>query len=681
MYEAKVRISVDDKQLSISEFGRDLTKTSTTQDANPIATQAELARSQRVLEEALVHVSFQGVSNLPELGAVKNDLKVSIVPATGILEMSYRSQNPELTPKLLNAVAEAMIQVNAESFRLKAGSVRGFLEAEVPKKRDQLTRAEAALSQYKQSQGIISLSTADGQDSSQMQGLVGSLTGLEEQERALSAQLQEARVRDSSLGRTTASGNLKNTYAAVRSGQDEELKSLRATLAELESELSVSRTRLTDNHPALASLIEKRDATRSLYRQKLSRLLPNNTSGKLPASVASDQVSQDLALKLILGETERSGLEAKLAVVRRNRAQLQSRLNQFPAKEQNLSELLRRRNEAASSVELLQGKLEEARVAEAELTSNISIIDRATKPSAPNWPSKPGVLVIATAAGIILAIGAVLLIETLDVTLRNSTEVSKLVKLPMLGVLPILPTPSLSRDRVRLFLDDSRLVEPYRALLKTIEFRSIEDLRVVVVSSALSGEGKSIVVSHLAAVSAILSRHTLIIDADLHRASQHELFDLVPQPGLADVIEERLSLAQAVQPTGIENLSVLTCGQSDTRSSQLLESARMRTVLAEAANHFDLVMVDTSPVTSTADATTLSHSSDGLLLVVRPNFTPRDILLQAVSELVDNQVRVLGVTLNGMNSQTEKYYRYPAESYQPHSKQLNHLPNKFKYVD
>lgn len=675
LYEATVRIMLDDKQLSVSELGRDLTTQTNTTDASPMATQAELARSQRVLQQAIAQAFPQGTDGLPEskvtIDQLKNSLTVSIVPATSILEMRYQSQDPLLTAKLINAVSEAMVKENAETLRSEARSTREFLEVEVPKKRAQLAQAEAVLSQYKRSQSIVSLTDSSGQDNTQTRNLVESLTNLEDQERVLSAQLQEAKARNNSLQKITDVGTLKNTYAAVRSGQDEELKRLRAKLTELESEVAISRARLTDNNPILLTLLEKRDATRALYTQKLSSLLPLNAPTNRPADIASDQVSQEFSSRLILGEIERSALESKLAAVRELLANFQTRLKQLPAREQAVAALIRQRAEAASSLDLLQRKLEEARIAEAQLVSNFRIIDHALAPTVPKWPSRPSVLVIATAAGIVLAIGVVLLLEVLDGTLRNATEAEKLVKLPVLGVLPVLPTASLSLEKPELFLNDLNSVESYRMLLKTMEFRSLENLRIIVVSSTLSGEGKSVVVSHLAIVSAMLSRRTLIVDADLRRPTQHKLLNLPTQPGITDVINGYKTLAQAVQPTSTENLSVLTCGELHARPSQLLDSPRVRTLLEEAAVHYDLVIIDTPPVTSCADAATLSRKSDGLLLVTRPNFTPKEILLRAVSELIGNHVPLLGVAVNGMTTQTEKYYRYAIEGYQPHVKRLN----------
>ena len=221
MYEATVRIMVNEKQLSVSDLGRDIATLPNAPGGNPIATQAELARSQRVLEQVRAQVVSQGTNNLPEskltTNELKDDLKVSIVPATNMLEISYRSQNPLLTARLLNAVSEPMVRENAKAIRAEASSARSFLEGQLPIKHELLAQAEAAESQYKKSSGVVSFTE-------QTKSLVESLANLEDQEGVLTAQVQEAKERANSLRRTTHAGTIKNTYTAVRTGQDAKLK-------------------------------------------------------------------------------------------------------------------------------------------------------------------------------------------------------------------------------------------------------------------------------------------------------------------------------------------------------------------------------------------------------------------------------------------------------------------------
>ncbi len=99
----------------------------------------------------------------------------------------------------------------------------------------------------------------------------------------------------------------------------------------------------------------------------------------------------------------------------------------------------------------------------------------------------------------------------------------------------------------------------------------------------------------------------------------------------------------------------------------------MKSLLEEAAAHYDLVIIDTPAVSSFADANALSQSSDGLVMIIRPNFTPKEMLLQTVSELTGNGVPILGVVVNGMTNQNQKHDRYPVKGYQPVSKSLKHF--------
>ncbi|NEQ14241.1 polysaccharide biosynthesis tyrosine autokinase [Moorena sp. SIO3A2] len=664
VYQVKARLMLDNKKVSVSELGDNLSQVpaNTPGGADPIATQAELVGSERLLQGALDEIALLGSSQEGlTIDTLREDLKVKIVPATNILELSYQGQNPELVTTVLNAVANAMVTESAEGIRSEARAVREFLEKEVPLRRLEVAAAEAALNKFKQTTGLVS-------PEEQTQLLVRSLATLEDQERAVSIQLQDAKTRSQELQTITSLNNTQNAYIAGRIGQDQELQALRAQLVELDRELAKMRSRLTDQNPAMISLVQERYELLTLYNQKLSRLLPTNQSNNqiiAPGDVASDQLSQDFTSRFILAQTERSALEQKLYLVQTERIKLQNRLGQIPVLRQPFASLVRRQEEAIASLKLLQNKLEEARIAEAQLVSNIQIIERAKLPSSPQEPNPKVVLVIATAAGIALAVGMVLLLEVMDNTLHDASEAEALLKLPRLGVLPKIPAQALSLEQPNRFLEDMRLMEPYRLLLTTMELRAQKTLQLIVVSSAVSGEGKSVVASHLGAVSVRFSRRTLIIDADWRHPMQHNLFGLPPKPKVTDVIDSNQTWRSAVQPTAIANLSILTCSDQPSGSATFLQSQMIKSILAAAADHYDLVIVDTPPVSSFADAHILSRYSDGLVIVTRPNFTQKDILLQTVSELKDSSTPILGFVANGISDRTQQYYFDSFDSYQP----------------
>ncbi|RCJ22314.1 chain-length determining protein [Nostoc minutum NIES-26] len=654
LYKTSGRLMLNEKQVSVSQLGRELSQVPLTAPggSNPLATQAELVKSQQVLQKAIARLS---PSEKITTGKINQYLKVKIIPATNILELTYESPNPILAAKVLNAVSETMVQESADTISSEARSVRKFLEVEVPKQRSRLKKAEAAESIYRRNSGIVAIED-------QTRTLVDSLAILEGQERTLWSELQEIQSRTYDLERITNASNINSAYSAVRGGEDDELKKLRAKFADLEAQVVEGRVRFTNTHPTLLNLIERRNGLLQLYTQKLALVSPNN-SAIAPEKVANDELSQNLTSQLITQKIERSAVENKLRTVQAQRAKLQASLVELPIKQEILNALVRQRIEAADSLKFLQSKFEEARIAEAQIVSNIRIIAQATVPDTPASPKQSVVLVIAGFFGIIFAVGVVLLLEVLDNTLRDASEAEKLLKLPLLGTLPRLTPQTLKLDSAEDFLDDLGLVEPYRMLFKTLEFRSRDRLQLIVVSSALSGEGKSIVVSHLATVSAMLSRRTLIIDADLHRPVQHQLFNLPAMPGISEVLENNQPLMDAIRPTAIENLSVLTCGELHQRPSQLLESAAMKSLMAEAAAHFDLVIIDTPPLCASIDAATLTQQSHGIMLVTRPGWTHKEVLQKTVSELTENGIPILGGVVNDMATDLEKYYRNSVNGY------------------
>ncbi|MGH7999920.1 MAG: GumC family protein [Brasilonema sp.] len=662
-YEAYARLMQDDKRVSVSELGRDLTQVSANAPGiSPLADQAELIKSQRVLERAIAIAFPQtkgDVSQSPVSTAeLSYNLKVKIVPATNILELSYQSRDPELAAKLLNAISKAMVEDNTEAISLEATKVRKFLYTkQLPEARKLLESAEKKEKEYKERSGIVSVEE-------QTKSLVQSIAAVEDKERTLSAQLQEIEAKDEDLRKITNTANPNNAYSSVRSGQDDEIKKLRAKLSELENKIIEARLRLTENHPTVINLVGERNALGAVLSEQLARVSSNDQSVSTN-NFAGDKLSEELNSKLVLNSIEQSAVRKSLENLQDKKKELQNRLEKLPLKQQELTVLTRKREEASASLKFLQGKFEEARLTEAQQVSNIRVIEKAVVPSSPSEPKQKVILALASVFGSMLAVGVVLLLEVMDNTLRDAAEAEELLQLSLLGILPRLPGKTLVLQPPNPFLDNMDLVEPYRTLFKTLEFRSSKQLRVIVVSSTISGEGKSVVASHLAAVAGMLSWRTLIIDADLRRPTQHTLFNIAPGPGITEVLEGNISLLDAVQPTDIENLDVLTCGELHGRPSQLLESIAMKSLMAEAAENYDFVIIDTPPLTACADTATLAQEGDGVMLITRPGFTDKEVLSRCVWELTQNRIPILGVVVNGITQLTQQKYRYPIPGYQP----------------
>lgn len=660
LYRASARLSVNDSTVSLSDVGQTLTDTKEIGGSDPIVTQAELVKSQGVLKRGLESYTSQANNeSIPSVKQLQENIEVRIIPATTILELTYISENPERAAKLLNAITEAAVAENTEVIRQEASVVRTFLEGQIPIQASKLARAEQAESLYRQENSLISETT-------QVEELIRGLAALEQEERTLVADLNEALTREDQLQRITGVTTPGNAYTAVQIGQDPQLDELSSQITELEADLSDARSRLGDEHPDLLALLDQRADLYASFDQRFERITGAENSTE---SLAENELSQDIMAQYISGAIEADAIDSRLQTVRANIGQLRTQAANQPLLQQPLAALIREKEEAAASLKLLQSKLEEARLAEAQLNSNIRVVGQAELPEEAISPQPAAVLVMGLFAGSVLAASAVLLLDLLDPSLHNSREVEDLVDLPVLGVLGHMPPSLVNTNGLVTFLDNPDWVEPYRSLLKNIDSQHLvqgfskrsqtngkglpatpptlnQQLpKTVVISSIREGEGKSTVTLYLGAVAAMLGRRTLIVEVDSH-SSVHKYLQARSQPGLTNIIYQQRAYADVIQATTLNKLSVLPYGQLLERPSALLESEAIWQFLTQVQNQYDLVLIDASPAGTSADATTLSQLTDGLVLVVRPNFTSRDAVSQTLDQLRKGGANLSGIALN-----------------------------------
>jgi polysaccharide biosynthesis transport protein len=188
-----------------------------------------------------------------------------------------------------------------------------------------------------------------------------------------------------------------------------------------------------------------------------------------------------------------------------------------------------------------------------------------------------------------------------------------------------------------------------------------ERLKTIVVTSPSTGDGKSSTVANLAICMAHAGRRTLIVDADLRRPIQHEIFSLPQHAGLSSVLSGDASLEDSIFPTHINGLDLLPSGALPSRPSESLNSERFASILATLAQHYDYVLLDSPPVLAVADARILSAMSDATLLVLRWNSSTRHASLSARESLWSVGAKILGFVVNDITKTTNGYY----ESYYP----------------
>lgn len=206
----------------------------------------------------------------------------------------------------------------------------------------------------------------------------------------------------------------------------------------------------------------------------------------------------------------------------------------------------------------------------------------------------------------------------------------------------------------------SPVSEQYRTIRTNLQFASSVDrkLQTIVITSSGPGEGKSTTSANLAVAFAKAGQNVLLVDADMRKPTVYKTFQLTNNTGLSTVLSTGSSVYEAAQRTTIPNLTVLTSGPKPPNPSELLGSARMDQVIAEARELYDIIIFDMPPVVAVTDAQIMSSKADGTLLVIRENVTKKEDATKAKELLQLVQARMLGVVYNGAEQSKDQGYYY-----------------------
>ncbi|MEK8126908.1 CpsD/CapB family tyrosine-protein kinase [Paenibacillus filicis] len=206
----------------------------------------------------------------------------------------------------------------------------------------------------------------------------------------------------------------------------------------------------------------------------------------------------------------------------------------------------------------------------------------------------------------------------------------------------------------------SPISEAYRTLRTNIQFSAIdEELRVIMVTSAGPGEGKSTTLTNLAVAYAQTDMKVVVIDADLRKPTMHHTFSVTNRWGLTSIISGQAKLNEVVQQTYVDNLSLITSGPIPPNPSEMLASKRMTALLEDLKQSFDIILVDAPPTLAVTDSQIVATKCDGVILVVDSGKVKRDMAIKAKANLDHVKARILGVVLNNMDRKNaESYYYY-----------------------
>jgi succinoglycan biosynthesis transport protein ExoP len=627
-------------------------------------TQLALLESRLVLNAALKQ---PGIAKLPILTRMSDpiewlekELQVDFAPGSEILRISISGEKPDDPMHLVNAVTQAyldeIVDVEMKQRRQRYDLLKetwNRYQESLRDKRKELKRLtglagsddKTTLASIHQHE-LDRLARAEdelGRVQSELRSLQVEYDVLQEKGSGTlttisPAMIEDAISRDRSVEllkerEATALRAIDRVYRLVRDKNDPALKKHRDDLQSTRAAIAAQRRRL---YPIVAQQLQLQERGRDANASQ-EALIPRRIS--------------------ILSKLEKALTGDVKRLSERSRSLTQNSVDLF-----SIQEEIANADEVARTI----GKEVEALNVELQAPPRIRLLERADLPRTKDELRQYKMAGMAGCGAFALALVGVCVWESRARRIGSAAEVIQCLGMNLFGTLPILP-----RRGRKLGLGDARRQRWGSMLIESVDaartallhISRTESVHVVMVASALGGEGKTSLASHLATSLARAGRRTLLVDGDLRCPSAHELFDQPCSPGFCEVLRDEVELADAIQPTLVSGLWLLSAGLCDSDSIQALASRDLRVIFDQLKEHYDFLVIDSSPVLPVADALLIGQHVDAVIFSIMRDVSRIPKVHAAYERLSRLGIRMLGAIVTG--EQADYYgntYQYTART-------------------
>ena len=581
--------------------------------------------------------------------------KGQTAPAGGAAQVSVSYSDED--PKRAIAVVQQFSQRIVEQSRLNnSARLRAVIDAinqRLPKVSSDLRASEQVLEDYDRVEGPQLLAAQNGT-------LIGAITGSENQQRQLQLQLDGTNAQIRSLEQRLGL-DPNQAYVSAALSADPLLASLRGQIQQVEAQISLKSKDLRPEHPDLINL-RKQQQTLEEQLQKRAREVMGGNGVAAPFANAVRQDSsldparQQLANTLVGLKTQQEVLQQQLVSTVRSEQALRQQFAIVPNRQLERTRLEDQVRLKKALHDQMQVKLVDAKAAEAETVSSLNL---AKAPSLlPTLPkaskSIPLTLAIGGLVGLLVGGGLIFLLDTMEGKFYTEEDLREALRsrdVTLLGLLPLVKRWTI-QDSPVVVRSDSPYLDDYERFRSKLRLTENKTLRVILLTSTIADEGKTVSAYNLAIASARAGKRTLLIEADLRSSSKAAYVNLTADP---DSVLEPLryygQISECVRlAPEVENLYVVPSVGPQRQAASILESSEMRRLLEDARGRFDLVVLDTPALSRCNDALLLEPFSDGLILVTRPGVTQESILTEAIDHLSEtDDHKLLGAIINGVD--------------------------------
>lgn len=558
--------------------------------------------------------------------AVAGHVDISNDGRSYLLRIRAQSNDRELAAKIANTYVDVYLldQLEAKFDAVKRTST--WLNDQLATLRDKVRDSDRAVQVFKEQNNLTE--TKGGTVAEQQLSELNSQLILASADRAQ----KESSLRQ--LQDQLRAGNL-NAPSVMGSALIQKLREQQAELTRKESELA---QRYKPAHPTMVNI-----------RAEIEDL-------KHKIDSEAGQTAQGLAGDVAAARAREASLRDTLAGLQRNTAE-QGKV------EVQLRELERESDANKALYENFLNKFKQANAESDIQQADARLVSPATPPTSPSYPNKTMTVGFTFVVSIFAGIAIAFLVERLDNGFRTAEQIERLVGLPTLGLVPAIAGEDSPQDLI-VKRPTSQYSEAVRTIRTALRYSDIDHPpKIVLVTSSLPSEGKTVLAASLARSVARSGGKSLLVDCDLRRPNVARLLNVPAEPGILDMFAENSSLDKIIKVDEPSGMHFVPAKSGTPNPQDLLGSQLMRSFLEEMSSRYDLIVLDAPPVLAVSDAIILSHFADTTLFLVRWEKTTRPVMMGAVKALQASGGHVAGVVLSRVNARRHSAYGYGDAAY------------------
>lgn len=626
------------------------------QSASYLYTQAELICSTPVLaaaanapENANLE-SFRDVDN--RVAFLSETIEAVVGREDDIINVMAELPNAQDAAQLINSVVDAYITKYAEERRTDTVEVLNILRNEKQRRDTELEDRRLALQEFRQQHSVLAVQVGNENVVTKQFAVLAEELGKTE------IALLEAKARYNRLQKMYDTPSLRpmllesvgsQQYAMGDVRLEHQLQiNLENQVQDLEMRLTSERIKWGEGHIRVRLLRES-------LTELQDRLAEQQQKVEKQEQEAVEAFVDTARQEYELLDHKRNELQSSYDEQLKEAMEVSSQALQLVTLEESL-----KRTEKLCDI--LDDRMKEVNLSEEVGAMNVSIMEVAGASSKASYPSPSKFLALGTLLGGLTGFGLAWLRNLLDHRLRSIDEIANALQLPVLGVLPFQGSVS-NRSHVGRVVSEqprSTAAEAVRTLRTAMHFGLSDDgnVQTIAITSPSPGDGKSIVASNLAIAMAQAGQKVLLMDADLRKSRQHEIFEVESKHGLVSVLTERLPFDQAIRSGVVGTLDLIPCGEHPSNPVELLNNEYFAELLEELKKRYDKIIIDAPPVMPVADARVIAAQTDSVILVLRAERSTRRLSLAARNELWQVRAKRLGIVVNGVPSRKQGTYGY-----------------------